>query len=76
MLSISFNLLFYLCTVNVVVVCRLVTFREGLFNVGWYFWLHKFRHTSPISGKDALPGHGLLCLLHNGTCEAENTNLH
>ena len=28
MLSISFNLLFYLCTVNVVVVCRLVTFKN------------------------------------------------
>ena len=49
--------------------------RVGLFNLGCYFWLHKFRHAFPISGWEALPGRGLLSLLHNGTCEAKNTNL-
>ena len=49
--------------------------RVGLFNLGCYLWLHKFRHASPISGREALPGRGLLSLLHNGTCEAKDSNL-
>ena len=50
--------------------------RAALFNLGWYFSLQKFCHAFPISGWEALPGRGLLSLLHNGTCEAKNTNLH
>ena len=47
MLSISFNLLFCLCTVNVVVGCRLVTFKN-------IFILYQMRAVSttliPIAG--------------------------
>ena len=44
-------------------------------NLGCSFWRQKFRHSFPISGWEALPGHGLLSLLLNGTCDAKNTNL-
>ena len=64
-----------LCLRACLSVCVTVRVRARHHNLGCSFLRQKFRHASPISGREALPGCGLLSLLHNGTCEAKNTNL-